>query len=246
MKVTNGDSVSTGLDTLRVISKADRLNQWMFSSIENYCNGEILEIGSGIGNISRYFLDNNYNIFLSDIDAHYCSLLQANFNSYPNLKGIQLLDLANPNFDQSYSHLLNKFNTVFALNVLEHIEDHYKAIQNAYKLLQPGGTLIILVPAYPCLFCEIDRGLGHFRRYTRNSLQKVISDNGLHIKKTLRFNALGIAGWLLFGKILGKKQLEQQELNIYNHLVPIFKFIDILLFRKIGLSLITIASKPAQ
>lgn len=246
MKVTKAHSDSTGLETLNVINKANRLNQWMFASIEKYCKEEILEIGSGIGNISQYFLKKNHSIFLSDIEEDYCSLLKEKFGSFKNLKGVQSVDLVKPNFEEAYSHLLNKFDTVFALNVLEHIEDHDIAIQNAYKLLRPDGNIIILVPAYPFLYCDIDKGLGHFRRYTKNSIKKVISSNGFLIKKIFQFNSAGIAGWFIFGKIFGKKQLEEQEMGIYNHLVPLFKFMDMLLFRKIGLSIIIIASKPKQ
>ena len=45
-----------GWETLLAISKADRFNRWMYDIIQPFIKGNILEIGSGIGNISQYFL----------------------------------------------------------------------------------------------------------------------------------------------------------------------------------------------
>ena len=45
-----------GEDTLHTIALANRFNQWMYSSIKPFCTGDILEIGSGLGNISDFFL----------------------------------------------------------------------------------------------------------------------------------------------------------------------------------------------
>ena len=42
-----------GLETLNAIANANLFNEWMYSRIAPYCSGHILEIGSGIGNISR-------------------------------------------------------------------------------------------------------------------------------------------------------------------------------------------------
>lgn len=46
---------SEGEDTLNTIALAHRFNHWMYCSIKPFCKGKILEIGSGIGNISDFF-----------------------------------------------------------------------------------------------------------------------------------------------------------------------------------------------
>lgn len=244
MKVTEKIPGSTGHNTLDVIGKADKFNQWMYSSIKPFCSGNILEIGSGIGNISKYFLADGAPIFLSDFNEEYCHLLKNQFTAFPNFIGIANIDLANNHFDKDYSHLFNKFETVFALNVLEHIDNDRNALINVSKFLKKGGRLIILVPAYQSLYCRFDKELGHFRRYTRNTLRKAILESGFSIKTLFNFNLAGIAGWLIFGKISKRKQIEQTEMGVFNALVPFFKFIDFITFRKIGLSLIIVATKP--
>ena len=49
-----------GLETLDTIAEADKFNEWMYQILKPFCNGEILEIGSGIGNISSFFIEDNY------------------------------------------------------------------------------------------------------------------------------------------------------------------------------------------
>ncbi len=233
-----------GLTTLNVIGTANKFNFWMYSAIEPFCKGEILEIGSGIGNISAFFIEKGSNIHLSDIRPEYCDFLRKKFGTFPNYKNTHTIDLIHDNFKEEYRHLFEKFDSVFFLNVLEHINNHHLAVSNAITLLKPGGKLIILVPAYPFLFCDIDKELGHYRRYTAKSLKKVVSDKKVKIEKLFHFNACGIPAWFIAGKILHSKHIEEGKMSLFNRLVPVFKFIDRIIFRKIGLSLIIVASKP--
>ncbi|HEY8937522.1 MAG TPA: class I SAM-dependent methyltransferase [Cyclobacteriaceae bacterium] len=122
--------------TLKAIAKADRFNQWMFETISPHCQGKILEIGSGIGNISNFFLEKKKDIVLSDIRANYCDYLEHKFH----LKNEQLLsiDLTDPDLSLKFGSHLNTFDTVFALNVVEHIKDDELAIANCKRFLKPG------------------------------------------------------------------------------------------------------------
>ena len=48
----------SGMATLEAINSADKFNKWMYDTIQPFCAGNILEIGSGIGNISKFFINN--------------------------------------------------------------------------------------------------------------------------------------------------------------------------------------------
>src|SRR4029078_10792589 len=167
-----------GWETLDVIAEADKFNEWMYQTIRPFCSGKILEIGSGIGNISQFFVDANADITLSDIRIAYCNELKKKF---PEARDVLQLDLTHPTFDTEYSAHLQQYDTVFALNVVEHIGDDALAIHNCYKLLKEGGKLIILVPAYQALYNRFDRELEHFRRYTKKELNRKLINAGLHI-----------------------------------------------------------------
>jgi len=227
-----------GLETLSVIEKADRFNEWMYKTIAPHCKGKILEIGSGIGNISKFFIDDKKEIVLSDLRDNYCEILRKKFSN-PVIK----IDLVAPDFDTQYANLLGTFDSLFALNVVEHIEDDLQAIANCKKLLKTGGTLIILVPAYQWLFNNFDVELEHFRRYTQKSLKKIIVKNELTVKKLFSFNLIGILGWYVSGQILKKKTIPEGQMGLFNLLVPIFKIADFVTFRKFGLSVICVSEK---
>lgn len=66
-------------------------------------------------------------------------------------------------------------------DVLEHIEHEADILRTVHDLLQPGGRLFLTVPAYPWLYCNDDRAGGHFRRYTRSSLSKVLVEAGFRV-----------------------------------------------------------------
>ena len=231
-----------GLETLQAIALADRFNEWMYQTIKPFCKGRILEIGSGIGNISTFFIRDGAQIMLSDIRPKYCEFLSKQFSDKKNCEGVVELDLVHPQFDQQFAGLLNSFDTVFALNVVEHIEDHDLAIRNALKLLRKGGNLVILVPAGQWLYNRFDKELGHYRRYTRKELKSVMSQH-TKLLHTQYFNLAGMPGWFISGKILGKKTIPKGQMKLFNRLVPVFKFMDRLVANKIGLSVIGIGQK---
>ena len=147
---------------LKSMSKGTKLNHWMYSQIKPYVKGKILEIGSGIGNISRYFIENGDEICLSDIRDQYLKLLR---EKYPDNEVIKI-DLVDSDFDVKHSKLFETFELVFALNVIEHIEEDRKALINLSKLLKPNGFMYILVQLIK-FYLIIDKILFHHRRYNK-------------------------------------------------------------------------------
>ena len=232
-----------GLATLESIANADKLNEWMFNELAPFASGRVLEIGSGIGNISQFCIVNDWDITLSDIRDHYCDMLKEKFSTYKNLRGVLNIDLVHPDFEKLYIKQIGTYDFVFALNVVEHIEEHELALKNAKKLLTSTGRVFILVPAYQQLYNQFDKELYHYRRYTKKSLRLVMSKAGLKNEKSFYFNAAGIPGWVLYGGILKHKIIPSGQMKIFNSLVPIFKIIDKILLKKVGLSTITVAKK---
>ncbi len=232
-----------GTEILEVISDAGNFNRWMYETIQPHCLGNVLEVGSGIGNISQFFLADGYQITLSDLNTGYFSILENKFGNYANRRGPVCLDFAEKELEKKYPQLIGQFDTVFALNVLEHVPDHEQAIRNCFSLLKPGGKLVLLVPAFQSLFNHFDEALEHQRRYTPKSLNKVMSVPGFQIVHTQYFNVAGILGWFVSGKLLRKKTIPGGQMNLYNRLVPLWKLSDFLLSRFCGLSVISVAQK---
>lgn len=66
------------------------------------------------------------------------------------------------------------FNVVILSDVLEHVRDDRQALAEARRVLTPDGIVIITVPAHPHLFGGHDRALGHYRRYNRKTLTRLV------------------------------------------------------------------------
>jgi SAM-dependent methyltransferase len=241
--MSNKDQQNQGTETLEVISDAGKFNQWMYHTIKPFCSGKILEVGSGIGNISQYFLNDHQQISLSDLSPDYFNILESKFKGFQNLNALFTLDFAEKELEKKYPQLIGQFDTVFALNVLEHVRDHEQSIRNCYSLLKPGGKLIILVPAFQTLFNKFDVALEHQRRYTPKSLKKVMSIPGFTIIHTQYFNVMGILGWFVSGKLMGKNTIPGGQMRLYDQLVPVWKIVDSVFGGLLGLSVICVAQK---
>lgn len=229
-----------GFSTLENISGAGNFNRWMYETIKPYCIGRILEIGGGIGNISNCLLEDGHELVVTDFQEEYCEIIKDRFHDRPNLKEVLLMDIIDPFFDQKYAHLMGSFDTVFALNVIEHIADDKKALANCKKLLRNGGMLIILVPAFQNLFNHFDVALGHFRRYTSKTLNQAFEVNKFSVVHRQYFNLIGIAGWWISGSLMKKKVIPGGQMKLYNSLVPVFKIVDKITNKWLGLSVIIV------
>jgi SAM-dependent methyltransferase len=79
---------------------------------------------------------------------------------------------------------------VVAFDVLEHIEDDDAAAAEAYRVLRPGATLLVAVPADPRLWSAHDEAVGHVRRYTRPTLHSLLARAGFTIESMTSWNVL--------------------------------------------------------
>jgi len=233
----------TGKETLDLFAEAHRFNQWMFSALSPFCKNNILEIGSGIGNISKLLLENFNKVYLSDLREEYCDILRKKFSDDPHLQNVYPLDLGEPDLIHSHSMLIGRFDSVIASNVVEHVEDEKLAIRNCFDMLKPKGRLVVLVPAYASLYNGLDKELGHFRRYNRNGLTCLLKSEGFSVLHTQYFNAAGILGWWFSGSVQKKTLLPKNQLDLYNKLIPVIRVIDKIVFNQMGLSLIAVGEK---
>src|ERR1700743_522182 len=90
--------------------------QWLYQRIRTALKGKVLEIGSGAGNISALFVQDEYPLRISDPHSRNCDLLQKKFEGEPVakaiIKGIHQIDLSNPAFEIAYEKFLERFDTV--------------------------------------------------------------------------------------------------------------------------------------
>jgi SAM-dependent methyltransferase len=232
-----------GLETLELFADTDHFNKWLFETLAPYFKDNLLEIGSGIGNISAFLIDRFKEVTLSDLRETYCSILRTKFEQRTQLKEVVSFDLSEKDIRQKHPELVNRFDTIIASNVVEHIEQDDLAIRNCQTLLRTGGRLVVLVPAYSFLYNQFDRELGHYRRYNETSLKNLFEKQGFRVIHTRYFNVVGILGWWLSGTVLKKKMIPKDQLNAYNKLIPVIKMVDTLVMHRAGLSVIGVGEK---
>lgn len=126
----------------------------------------LLDFGCGNGLFLRYLQTNKYDLSLHGYDPYFFDISTKNRDNY--------------HFYDSLLHISPKikFDFVTALDVIEHIEDDGRALQQINKMLTPGGTLLLTVPAYQWLYCLADAAIGHYRRYTKDSALSVLKKTG--------------------------------------------------------------------
>lgn len=223
---------------LHSLSHARRMNRWMVKSISPYLGMRILEVGAGIGNISRQ-LPKNDKLIVTETDPEYLSILEEAFKDN-ELMDVAKLDL---NCQEDFDALGEAVcETVVCINVLEHIEDDVACLRRMRQLLTPGGQVVLLVPQHKWLFGSYDRIAGHYRRYTRKSLPKALTEAGFKPVKFRNFNFLPILGWWVNACLLKRKQMGRYQLKLYDMLVPLLRLVEWLLPLP-GLSLICVAQR---
>jgi SAM-dependent methyltransferase len=234
----DADNVHEGYNTLARMDQAPRYNAWLGRKLRAHLGPRVLEIGAGIGTITRELLLERELIIALEADAFYVERLRNVFRDEPRVRPVHA-----PVEETDWASLANeRLDSVVLSNVLEHIEDDALAIRQFRSVLTPGGTLVTFVPALPVLYGTIDRAIGHFRRYTPNSLRQVIEAGGFRIDQLEWMNVLGIPGWFLNNRILKRRSVPPQQLRVYDQIAPLLARAESAFRLPIGMSLLAVAT----
>ena len=137
-----------------------------------------------------------------------------------------------------------RFDTILCINVLEHVRDDEAAVAAMVDVVEPGGTVALLVPAHPALYGQYDAMEGHFRRYSRAGLSGLLARSGLEVVRLHRFNMAGAAGWWLQYRLLRQRIHGQGHFKVLQAALPVLRAVEARLKPPFGLSLVAIARKP--
>ncbi len=221
------------------MNKLNKYNEWLFSKIKPYIGDSILEVGAGIGTYSQYLLKAKL-LVLSDIEEKYLVNLKKNFENSKNVY-CEKIDLVNNNDITKLAKY--KIDTVISINVFEHIKSDQKALENIYKIIQPGGRLLTVIPNHPFLYGSLDKYAHHFRRYSMREAVNLLTKAGFKVEKKFTFNFLGAINWFLQGRIFKKTIVSAGSLDWAEKVVILSKIIDNINPFPIGANIVLIAKK---
>ena len=134
-------SAATGR-SLEDSSGADqrRYRAFQLSLIEPHCGSTVLEVGAGLGEFAAQLTGLSRHV-VTDVDPSAVASMAERFADRPEVEA-RVLDLAEGAID-----LGTPVASVVAINVLEHLDDETGALRALASMTEPGGTLVLWVPA---------------------------------------------------------------------------------------------------
>ena len=202
--------------------------------INKYLTGSILEVGAGCGSFTKHYLNKKItSITLTELDQTNILNLNKNFDSYTNIKIIK----------KKINEIDEKFDAIIYLHVLEHIKDDQNEIYEASKRLKNNGILIIMVPAHQKMYSNLDKAVGHFRRYEMEFFKKKFKSLVIYNVKFL--DSMGYFLYYL-NKFFFKKEVYPSKLKIFiwdKLFTPLSVITDFIFRYKFGKCILAIYKK---
>ncbi len=231
-----------GAITLRRMAGLSPYNRWLHERFELHLGQRILEVGSGVGNQTRYFVTDRERIVASDVEPHYVRELSTLFE---HQKHVRVASFRFPLSEEEKADLRReRIDTIVCMNVLEHIEDDRNTLKDFQTVLQPNGKMVLLVPSLKALYGTLDVALDHFRRYSRDELAELVRQSGFVVDDIRFVNLPGVFGWWLNSRVLKRRLLPKAQLSAFKWIMPLLRLEE----RRppsFGMSLLVIARKPA-
>lgn len=152
---------------------------------------------------------------------------------------------------ENLNELENHVDLVFSSNVLEHIEDDISKLREIFDILCSDGLFITYLPARMKLFSDLDKKVGHFRRYEILELRSKLLQTGFEVLEIRNVDSLGYLAskaLQIFGYKMRLGLGSRKSLSLYDKVVfPISALIDKLFFGKIpGKNILCVARKSLE
>jgi SAM-dependent methyltransferase len=226
-----------GYITLERMEGASNYNAWLGQRFREHMGRRVLEVGAGIGTITRELEGGAELLVALEVEEFYVERLRNRFRGKPHVRPY-LSDVALADWEALKDERLD---TIVLSNVLEHIPDDGGAVQRFGQILQPGGRLLVLVPALPQIYGSLDEAVGHHRRYTPDMLRSVLQGNGFAVERLEWVNLLGIPGWYVNSRLLRRRAMPKLQLALYDRLAPLLARAERHVELPVGMSLFAVA-----
>ena len=203
-----------GKENLDVMHLAVKYNQKIFSFFNKDIdkNTQVLDFGAGFGEFCNRF-DNNVEAIEIDVLMH----AAIRCRTY-----------------QSLDEVDRKYDLIYSSNVLEHIKNDKKIVEQFYETLKKGGKVRVFLPAKMSIYSKMDEVVGHYRRYEKDSLIKLFEESGFKVNYCYYFDSLGFFASWFYNKVNQTGVVDKRSIVFYDRvLLPISLILDKLGFRHI-------------
>jgi SAM-dependent methyltransferase len=219
---------------LELFAEAKQWKAYFARSIARWVQGDVLEVGAGIGTNTRELYGAGVKSWVClEPDASLAAQARAAVASLPHAAVVV-------GTTESAAASLGRYDSVLYVDVLEHIDDDRAELARAAALLRDGGHLVVLCPAHQSLYSELDRAVGHFRRYDAESL-RAAGPAELTLETVFYLDSVGMLASLANRALLKSSQPSLGQIKVWDRLmVPLSRLLDPCMGRRLGKSVIAV------
>ncbi len=192
------------------LGEADNYRRALIGSFSPALSGNVLEIGSGIGQMTRELkaIPAVKKLLAVEPDGAFVPSLRKAVPGVEVLQGTAA-DVKDRDWD-----------AIVSVNVLEHIEEDAKELRMYHALLKAKkGALLLYVPARPELYAPIDKHFGHYRRYVKADLVRITTAAGFKIRSARYYDIIGYAAWWLNFCLLKRMAFDPKAVRFFDRFV---------------------------
>lgn len=205
--------------TLKVLDDGTNYASWIAELVEPNIGDYVLEVGAGHGTITERMVRPGRRVVATDLSERCISILRERFQD-----GGSVVVVAG---SVEAAAQEGPFDSAVLINVLEHIPDDEEALKEVSSVLEPGGRLVLWVPAFPFLYSGFDRKIGHHRRYRIRSLRVKLENAGFEVRDVRYVNAVGALGWLMIARVLRRDPVAGGPAALFDrYIVPALKLVE--------------------
>lgn len=223
----------SGRDNLEVMAEAVNYNRWLCDLVTDRANRDqkLVDFGAGTGTFAQAVQQRGFRVLCVEPDRGQREYMQSN-----GLQTVATLEDIPP----------GSADLIYSLNVLEHIEDDRGICRQLADRLRSGGTLLVYVPAFQCLYSSMDTKVGHYRRYRLRPLIDMVKASGLVVREARYADSLGFLASVAY-KFVGADDgsINPGTIRFYDRvLFPISRAMDLACGKLMGKNALLVATKP--
>ena len=223
----------SGIDNLAIMEYAKHYNAFLLKIIHKHLpiSAEtVIDFGAGMGEFALSIRNSVDEVWCVENDPYLKSVI----GERRLIVQDSLTQIADSSADYIYS-----------LNVLEHIKNDASVLEDMNRVLKPNGALLIYVPAFMTLYSDMDRKVGHERRYSRTELLSKVRSAGFAVTRCQFVDSIGYFASLYLKSRKNSGVLNPKLVSFYDrYLFRLSCYFDQLCRYYFGKNLLLVAVKP--
>jgi 2-polyprenyl-3-methyl-5-hydroxy-6-metoxy-1,4-benzoquinol methylase len=225
---------------LELFQYAKQWKQYFSRQIKPYINGNVLEAGAGIGATTLLLNDGKNPVWLMlEPDEEMSAVLKEKTAAHTFPANCEIKN-------GTIDNLSSTFDTIIYIDVLEHIEADSDELKKAAALLNNGGHIIVLSPAFQFLYNPFDKAIGHYRRYNKKMLRHITPES-LEMVSNKYYDTIGYFAAVVNKLLLRQKYPTLKQVLFWDRwMIPVSRITDQLLLHSFGKSIIGIWKKKEE